>query len=124
MLHHLSLAVADIDKSAKFYDACLACLGYRRVAESDSFIGYGEFNGKDRFAIAQQDEAFALPTSGFHLAFAAKDRETVDQFYKSAIENGGKNNGMPGIRENYAANYYAAFIIDPDGYHIEVVVNH
>lgn len=123
MLHHLSFAVSDIQKSAKFYDACLACLGYKRVAQSDGFIGYGKIEGKDKFAIVQQDKMNEPPASGFHLAFAANDREAVDQFYKAALKYGGKDNGAPGLRKNYAPNYYAAFLIDPDGYHIEIVIN-
>lgn len=118
MLHHLSFAVSNRNKSAQFYDACLTCLGYRRVAESDGFIGYGKLDGQDKFAIVAQENMNTPPTSGLHLAFEAMNRAEVDRFYEQAIDN-----GAPGIRENYSLLYYAAFVIDPDGYHIEIVIN-
>ena len=63
----------------------------------------------------------AAPGNGIHIAFQAPDRETVRRFFESALANGGADEGAPGIRANYNANYYAAFIRDPDGNKIEAV---
>ncbi len=123
MLHHISFAVKDLEKSAAFYDSALEPLGYRRVCQAKNFIGYGIEDGKDKFAIASKGDSVSSPSSGFHLAFSAKNRDAVDLFYSAALENGGKNNGAPGLREQYGPNYYAAFVIDPDGYHVEAVIN-
>jgi predicted lactoylglutathione lyase len=56
-----------------------------------------------------------------HIAISAKDRATVDAFYKAAISAGGRDNGRPGIRAHYHSNYYGAFVLDPDGHNIEAV---
>ena len=123
MLHHISFAVSDITRSSLFYDACLEALGYKRVYSSDHFIGYGVEEGKDKFAIVNKSKKILLPETGLHIAFSAPNRDSIDQFFSLAIENGGKDNGAPGLRDHYGKNYYAAFVIDPDGYHIEAVFN-
>jgi len=123
MIHHLSFSVANIARAAAFYDAILAPLGYRRVYDSDNFIGYGTEDGKDKFAIWETPEKVVAPARGFHLAFAAPSREAVNGFYEAAVGHGGKDRGAPGLRENYGPHYFAAFVIDPDGYHIEAVNN-
>jgi catechol 2,3-dioxygenase-like lactoylglutathione lyase family enzyme len=123
MLHHLSFSVSNLEKSAAFYDAALVPLGYRRVCETKSFIGYGIEDGKDKFAIAAKGTAVSTPSSGFHLAFSASSTKAVDAFYSAAMEFGARDNGTPGLRPQYGPNYYAAFVIDPDGYRIEAVFN-
>jgi catechol 2,3-dioxygenase-like lactoylglutathione lyase family enzyme len=123
MLHHMSIPVSNIEISKKFYNAALETLGYRCVFESETFVGYGIEDGKDKFALVQRGEEIAVPGTGFHISFSAKDRESIDDFYTTALENGGSCNGPAGLRLNYGVNYYAAFIIDPDGYHIEAVNN-
>jgi len=126
MLHHLSLGVRDIDRTATFYDAALAPLGYERVwsdirpGEPDQAIGYGLPGGGDKLALKQYDDA-AAPGPGFHVAFAAPDRQAVKAFHKAALAAGGTDNGPPGLRRHYGPNYYAAFVIDPDGHHLEAV---
>ncbi|MCB5189757.1 VOC family protein [Methylobacillus arboreus] len=122
MLHHISFAVTDIKASAAFYDAALGALGYRRVFEDDTVIGYGIENGKDKFCLKLRAPA-TPPGPGFHLAFSAPNRVAVDLFHASALAVGGRDNGQPGLRPHYGANYYAAFLIDPDGHHIEAVIN-
>lgn len=104
------------------YDAALPKLGYRRVCSGKGFVGYGVEDGKDRFLIKQSD-ATASAGPQFHLAFSAPSREAVDAFYHAALEYGGTDNGPPGLRPHYGAHYYAAFIIDCDGHHIEAVNN-
>ena len=122
MLHHLSFAVSDLARSARLYDACLAPLGYVQVFANATFVGYGVNPGQDRFALAARAGARG-PGAGFHLAFAAPSRAAVDAFHAAALAHGGVDNGAPGLRPDYGAAYYAAFVIDPDGYHIEAVIN-
>ncbi|WP_140634112.1 VOC family protein [Methylibium rhizosphaerae] len=120
MLHHISFAVADLEASGAFYDAALGSLGYRRVFEDDTAIGYGVEDGEDQFCLKLRSPAVA-PGPGFHLAFAAPSRVAVDRFHACALALGGRDNGMPGLRPDYGPNYYAAFLVDPDGHHIEAV---
>lgn len=128
MLHHLSFGVRDIRRSAAFYDAVFSTLGYVRVWEDmeegdpDAAVGYGYPGGDDKFALKLRGESQTTLGAGFHLAFAAPSREAVDQFHKAALQHGGQDNGQPGLRPDYGANYYAAFVIDPDGHRIEAVV--
>jgi catechol 2,3-dioxygenase-like lactoylglutathione lyase family enzyme len=122
MLHHVSIGVADLNRSASFYDAALAALGYVRVWADSTAIGYGLPNGGDKLAIKLR-ELVHPPSFGFHLAFSASSREAVAAFHAAAVEHGGQDNGGPGLRPHYGPNYYAAFVVDPDGYHIEAVIN-
>jgi catechol 2,3-dioxygenase-like lactoylglutathione lyase family enzyme len=122
MLHHVSFAVADLGRAGAFYDVTLAALGYRRVFEDASAIGYGVEDGKDKFCIKLRAAAQS-PSPGFHLAFAAPSRDAVHAFHSAALAAGGVCNGPPGSRPNYGPTYYAAFVIDPDGYHVEAVIN-
>ncbi|HKN00424.1 MAG TPA: VOC family protein [Candidatus Binataceae bacterium] len=122
MLGHLSLGVNDLSKSAAFYDAILAPLGYVRVWSTGSVaIGYGEAGKGDKLALFARPNQAIAPGPGFHLAFNAPNRSAVDAFHAAAIANGGTDNGAPGLRPHYGPNYYAAFVIDPDGYKLEAV---
>lgn len=129
MLHHLSLGVADIDRAVVFYDAVLASLGYVRVwsdlrpGETNQAVGYGIPGGGDGLALKHRPEGQRPPGPGFHVAFAAPDREAVDAFHLLALQHGGRDNGAPGLRAHYGPHYYAAFAIDPDGHNIEAVFN-
>lgn len=122
MLHHLSFAVTDLNRSAAFYDAALATLGYRRVWEDAIFIGYGVNEGADIFALKLRPENAGVPGDGFHVAFAAPSREAVLRFHEVALAHGGTDNGGAGLHPDYGPDYFAAFIIDPDGYRIEAVI--
>ncbi len=122
MLHHLSLPVADLERSSSLYDAALSALGYRRVCSGNGFAGYGVDDGKDKFAIKHATPS-ASAGPRFHLAFSAPSREAVDAFHKAALRHGAADNGEPGLRPHYGPNYYAAFIIDLDGHRIEAVCN-
>ena len=124
MLHHLSFAVADLVCSGAFYDAVLAPLGYVRVWEDETAIGYGLAGGGDRFAIKLHTEAVSIPGDGFHVAFVAPSRDSVTAFFEAALQHGGKDNGGSGLHPEYGDDYYAAFVIDPDGYRIEAALNH
>ena len=123
MLHHLSFAVADLARSAAFYDATLLTLGYVRVWADDTAIGYGLPGSDDKFAIKLRSGGVVVPGEGFHVAFTAPSREAVTRFYEAALEHGGKDNGGSGLHPEYGSHYYAAFVFDPDGYRIEAVIN-
>ncbi|MGM0239370.1 VOC family protein [Enterococcus sp. AZ103] len=114
MIDHLSLGVSDLSKSKEFYSKALAPLGYQVKIEMDHGICYGASDGGDLWILKSE------PTK-IHVAFGTTKREIVDAFYQAAINAGGRDNGAPGLRPNYHENYYAAFVIDPDGYNIEAV---
>ena len=121
MLGHLSFGVTDLARAMRFYDAALGALGYRRVWADETAAGYGEAGGDDRLALKLRPGA-AAPGAGFHLAFAAPGRAAVDAFHAAALAAGGRDDGPPGPRPHYGPRYYAAFVIDPDGYRLEAVV--
>ncbi len=123
MLHHLSLGVTDLIRSAAFYDAALAALGYARVWADTTAVGYGYPGGGDKFAIKLRPAGFVVPGPGFHVAFAATSREAVARFHEQALRHGGRDDGAPGLRPGYGEHYFAAFVIDPDGYRTEAVIN-
>lgn len=118
MFDHLGLRVHDLAESARFYEATLAPLGYvlgERDAASVSFLGPP---GAPALYLYQ---GLGLAQANMHVAWTAKERSSVKQFHERGLGAGGKDNGAPGVRANYAANYYAAFLIDPDGNNVEVV---
>jgi catechol 2,3-dioxygenase-like lactoylglutathione lyase family enzyme len=123
MLHHLSFAVVDLSRSAAFYDATLASLGYVRVWADETAVGYGSPGDGDKFAIKLSSSRVAAPGPGFHVAFEAPSRQSVARFHAAALQHGGQDNGVPELCPEYGEHYYAAFIIDPDGYQIEAVIN-
>jgi len=98
MLHHISLGVTDLQRSAAFYDAVLSALGYVRVWTDSSAIGYGSPGGGDELAIKLRNEGAVPPGPGFHLAFAASSRDAVAAFHRAALAQGGRDNGAPGLR--------------------------
>ena len=117
MIDHITLGVTDLDRARAFYDRALAPLGIERLyADGDNFAGYG-IRPKAFFWIGRRK---AVET-GTHVAFIAEDRATVRAFHKAALAAGGRDNGPPGPRAQYAPNYYGAFVLDPDGHNIEAV---
>jgi catechol 2,3-dioxygenase-like lactoylglutathione lyase family enzyme len=120
MLHHISIGVRDLERSKGFYDAALGALGFRRVFEDETAVGYGLVDGKDMFCLKLRATA-APPGPGFHLAFSAPSRPAVETFHQAGLRMGGQDNGPPGLRPNYGPHYYAAFLVDPDGHHVEAV---
>jgi catechol 2,3-dioxygenase-like lactoylglutathione lyase family enzyme len=122
LLNHISFGTTDLAPSAAFYDATLAALGYRRVCSGESFVGWGLIDDQDAFAVKlRKKHEVQIPGDGFHVAFTAPSRKAVDEFYRAAMKHGGKDNGGSGLHPEYGANYYAAFVFDPDGYRIEAV---
>lgn len=121
MLGHASFGVDDLDRSAHFYELVLAPLGYARVWKSEQGVGFGEKGREDELALFGRPGRVVAPGPGFHLAFNAPTRAAVDAFHAAAIAAGGTDAGAPGPRPHYGATYYAAFVIDPDGYKLEAV---
>jgi catechol 2,3-dioxygenase-like lactoylglutathione lyase family enzyme len=118
MIAHLSIGVRDLAAARKFYDAALAPLGYRCLYPGDGQAGYGGASA-DFWLIETANPVPADPKSGLHICFAAPNRKAIDAFHAASLDQGGKDNGKPGLRPEYDENYYAAFVIDPDGYRIE-----
>jgi catechol 2,3-dioxygenase-like lactoylglutathione lyase family enzyme len=120
MFNHLSIGVRDLGRSRRFYDAALAPLGYTCLSASAGSLGYG----RDAVALwisPSEAPVPADPASGLHFCFDAPTRAAVDAFHAGALAHGGGDNGAPGLRPDYDANYYAAFAVDPDGYRIEAL---
>jgi len=123
MIDHIGFPVSDYARSKAFYLKALAPLDYGLVMEitqeehgHDPAAGFGA-DGKPDFWIGDEGGL----NRSVHIAIAAKDRAAVDAFYRAAIAAGGKDNGGPGLRPQYHANYYGAFVFDPDGHNIEAV---
>jgi len=115
MLDHVSLKVGDFARSQAFYDAALKPLGLaRQMGDGQNFAGYG-VPGRPFFWSG------AGGTGSAHVAFAAEDEAAVAAFHRAALAAGAKDNGPPGPRPEYHPGYYAAFVLDPDGYNIEAV---
>ena len=121
MLDHMTLRVRDMDASRAFYAAALAPLGFGIVAEygGNAGIAFGP-PGQYDFAIAPVADA-ASPTGPVHLAFYARDRAAVGDFHVFGMSAGGRDNGPPGLRPHYHPDYYAAYVLDPDGNNVEAV---
>jgi catechol 2,3-dioxygenase-like lactoylglutathione lyase family enzyme len=116
MFDHLGFGVTDLSASKQFYLKALQPLGVTVAMEGPYGVGLGRDN-KPLLWISETKERPAH----LHLAFSADNRMQVDAFYRAALAAGGKDNGPPGLRPHYHANYYGAFVIGPDGHNIEVV---
>ncbi|HEV7267523.1 MAG TPA: VOC family protein [Falsiroseomonas sp.] len=119
MLDHLGFAVADFAKSRAFYAATLAPLGMSVHSEGPGWVMFGPA-GRPLLWIGGADIA-GPPPGQIHYAFTAADRDAVAAFHAASLAAGGRDNGAPGIRAQYHPNYYAAFVIAPDGHNIEAV---
>jgi len=116
MFDHVGIGVSSLESSKAFYLRALAPLGITVAMEGPDGVGLGR---------GQKPAFWLLPSAQkpapLHLAFAADDRRQVDEFYRAAIAAAGQDNGPPGLRPHYHANYYAAFVIGPDGHNVEAV---
>jgi catechol 2,3-dioxygenase-like lactoylglutathione lyase family enzyme len=119
VIDHMSIGVSDLRASRRFYLAALAPLGFVEQgswSEGAQEVAFGP-DDLDDFAISTKYP----PSAGGHVAFSADTREQVDAFYDAAIAAGATDNGGPGVRPEYSAGYYGAFVLDPDGYNVEAV---
>jgi catechol 2,3-dioxygenase-like lactoylglutathione lyase family enzyme len=119
VIDHVTVGVSDLERSRAFYTRALVPLGFSEIEQSPAGVQEVEFGLEEApdFAIST-----AYPTGApAHVAFAADRREQVDAFHKAALAAGGRDNGPPRLRPEYSEDYYAAFVLDPDGHNIEAV---
>jgi catechol 2,3-dioxygenase-like lactoylglutathione lyase family enzyme len=116
MFDHIVFGVSDYAASKAFFLKALEPIGLAVVSEGSLGIELSA-DGKSSLCIRKAGEK----SGHLHLAFTAENRQQVEAFYRAALEDGAKDNGAPGLRPNYTGQYYAAFVIGPDGHNIEVV---
>ena len=116
MYDHIGLKVKDVGASVRFYQAALAALGHVLASQDDAGAGLGPPGAPALWLYRANGSGL-----GTHIAFAAPDRAAVDRFHADGLKAGGRDNGGPGVRADYAPTYYAAFLLDPDGNNVEAV---
>lgn len=122
MIDHVTIKVANLEKSREFYENTFKPLGYK-VSFGEEGVFHAFDIGKGcLFEIAQYQGTGQI--TSVHVAFRAPSREHVKQFHEAAIAAGGIDNGAPGPRPNYTENYYACFVFDPDGHNVEAIFDH
>ncbi|GAB5389333.1 MAG: VOC family protein [Alphaproteobacteria bacterium] len=123
MFDHISIGVTDLGRAICFYKACLAPLGWEMVTDlrphGEPVVAFGR-NGAPALWLAEESDG-PVTAIGTHVAFPAPDHDAVDEFHTAGLQQGGTCNGPPGIRDRYDPTYYAAFLKDPDGHHVEAV---
>ena len=118
----MSIAVSDLTAAERFYDAVMAALGVLKVGADPLWLGYGARSDAaypDRRYLSVRLGTGPPADDGRHWCFKAASRATVDAFWRAGLEAGGLDNGAPGLRPHYHADYYAAFLRDPDGNRVE-----
>lgn len=116
MFDHIGLGVTNLAESKAFYLKALRPLGVEVAMDGPYGVGLGRDNKPSLWLTETKEQPARL-----HLAFTADSRRQVDEFHAAALEAGGKDNGPPGLRPHYHANYYGAFVIGPDGHNVEAV---
>jgi catechol 2,3-dioxygenase-like lactoylglutathione lyase family enzyme len=117
VIHHVSVAVSDLDASGRFYDAVLGSLGWRRHIETPEVLAWGIV--RPVFFASARDSAAA--GSG-HICFAASGISGVKAAWEGGLREGGADDGAPGQRPEYGASYYSAYVLDPDRNRVEIAV--
>jgi catechol 2,3-dioxygenase-like lactoylglutathione lyase family enzyme len=117
MFDHVGLKVQDLARSIAFYKTSLAALGHELVSSGDDYAGFGPKGEPALWLHASAGGA----GRGAHVALRASSRAAVERFHAAGLAAGGRDNGAPGLRPDYGASYYAAFLLDPDGHNIEAV---
>lgn len=122
MLHHVSVGVMNVERAAKFYDAALGALGYKRIMEFLPYaIGYGETRPEFWVQLPHNQNAASVG-NGTHVGFIARSKGAVMKFHAAALAQGGSNNGEPGPRADYGPDYFGAFVYDLDGNKLEATL--
>ena len=115
MIEHVSVPVSDYKKSTAFYSKAIKPLGYQLWRKYPPMAaGYCEGESTSLWLVAKKGKVQPI-----HVALGAKSKKVVDEFYAKGLKTGGRDNGVPGFRLDYGDNYYAAFVLDPDGNNIE-----
>ena len=120
MIDHVSVAVSDLERAGRFYDAALAPLGYRRMVERPRALAWGKRH-PEVWANLREDFAGAPGGSGAHVCLRATSVEAVDAFHAAALAAGGRDEGAPGPRKAELVTYHGAFVADADGNRIEAM---
>jgi catechol 2,3-dioxygenase-like lactoylglutathione lyase family enzyme len=120
MIDHISIAVSDLERSTKFYQAVLGTLDMTKLRAWPASTGFGK--SYPEFWLNHRPGTAAIGAdSGVHICLRARGKDAVDAFHAAALRAGGSCDGAPGMRPEYNDRYYAAFIHDPDGNRVEVV---
>ena len=121
MIDHITIEVSDLQKSKSFYEKAFEPLGYRLSFGKEGVFWAFDVGASSLFEI--QHTGSKPPLTRLHVAFGVDNKAEVDAFYHAALEAGAEDNGAPGPRPEYTENYYACFVLDPDGYNIEAMIN-
>ncbi len=115
MIEHLSIPISNYKKSVAFYSAALKPMGYRLLRKYPPYAaGFCEGDSTSVWVARQSGKVQPI-----HIALRGKSKKSVEQFHKEALKAGGRDNGKPGFRRDYGDNYYAAYVLDPDGNNVE-----
>ncbi len=117
MFDHVGLKIQDLARSIAFYQAALGALGHELASSGDDYAGFGPKGEPALWLYVNAGGA----GPGTHVALRASSRAAVERFHAAGLAAGGRDNGAPGLRPDYSATYYAAFLLDPDGHHVEAV---
>jgi catechol 2,3-dioxygenase-like lactoylglutathione lyase family enzyme len=117
MFDHIGITVGDLQRSRAFYTEALEPLGIRELMQFDDAVAFGRERPMFWLSLGER----TTPGTRTHVAFVASTRLDVEAFHRAALAAGGVDNGAPGLRPHYHANYYGAFVLDPDGNNVEAV---
>ena len=121
MYSHITLGYSSFPPAERFYDAVMKALGHPVLFKTKAILAYGGATGPKLFIVTPFDGKAASAGNGVHAAFLADRRAQVDAFYAAAMQNGGSDEGPPGLRPHYHPDYYGAYVRDPDGNKIQAV---
>jgi len=121
MFSHITLGTNDLDRARRFYEPVMATLDITQPFKLPATLVFGDLAGLKLFIVSPFAGGTATPGNGPHTAFLAADRAAVDAFHAAALAHGGTDEGAPGLRPQYHANYYGAYVRDPDGNKLQAV---